>query len=102
MRTTLVTTCLLVIARIAIGQSAPSNAEVLTIFVSADGVCHVLDTFMPCGELAQYLKSKHLAQDGHVHIAVDKTLKYDVVAATLKSLQGAGFKVGFVQYDPSQ
>ena len=41
----------------------------------------------------------NLAQDGHVHIAVDKSSKYELVAATLKSLDGYGFKVGFVNVD---
>ena len=31
--------------------------------------------------------------------AVDRASKYELVAATLKSLEGTGFKVGFVNYD---
>jgi biopolymer transport protein ExbD len=104
MRTALTVTCLLAfaqIAQIAMGQSAPSNgdADVLTIRISADGVCHFLDTSTPCDELGNYLLSKHLAQNGHVHIAVDRTSKYELVAAALGSLDRAGFKVGFVNKD---
>ncbi len=105
MRTTLAATCLLAFARIAMGQSAPSDAtaEVLTIRISADGVCYFLDTSTPCDQLGHYLLSKHLAQNGHVHIAVDRASKYEMVAATLKSLDSAGFKkVGFVNNDPPQ
>ena len=51
---------------------------------------------MPCVEVAQYLLSKHLAKNGHVHIVVDATSKYESVAAALKSLQNAGLKIGFV------
>ena len=102
MRNTLTSTCLLAFAQIAMGQSASSdaNAEVLTIRISADGVCYFLDTSSPCDHLGRYLLSKHLAQNGHVHIAVDRTSKYEMVAATLKSLDDAGFKkVGFVNND---
>jgi biopolymer transport protein ExbD len=101
MRSTLITTCLLAFAQIAIGQSAPSHvtAEVFTIRISADGVCHFLDTSTPCGELADYLLSKNFAQNRHVHIVVDRASKYEVVAAALKSLQNAGFKIGFVNED---
>jgi biopolymer transport protein ExbD len=102
MRTTLIATCLLAIARSALGQSvAPDvNADVLTIRISSDGICHFLDTTKPCSELGQYLLSKHLARDGHIHIVVDRTSQYALVAATLKSLDRAGFKkVGFVNKD---
>jgi len=51
---------------------------------------------MPCVDVAQYLLSKHLAQNGHVHIIVDATSKYESVAAALKSLQSAGLKIGFI------
>jgi len=45
------------------------------------------------------LLTKHLPQNGHIHIAVDRASKYELVVATLKSLDGTGFKVGFVNYD---
>ena len=102
MRTTLATTCLLALAQVAMGQSVSSdaNAEALTIRISADGVCHVLDTSTPCDELGRHLLSKHFAQNGHVHILVDRASKYELVATTLKSLDQAGFKkVGFVNKD---
>jgi biopolymer transport protein ExbD len=51
---------------------------------------------MPCVDVAQYLSSKHLAQNGHVHVVVDANSKYESVAAALKSLQNAGLKIGFV------
>jgi biopolymer transport protein ExbD len=101
MRSTLITACLLALAQIAIGHSAPSdvNAEVLTIRISADGVCHFLDTSTQCGELADYLLSKNLSRNRHVHIVVDRASKYEMVAAALKSLQKAGFKIGFINED---
>ncbi|MDR5725881.1 MAG: hypothetical protein RB191_00270 [Terriglobia bacterium] len=101
MRSILITTCLLVLAQTAFGQSAPSdvNGEVMTIRISADGVCHFSDTSIPCGEVADYLLSKHLAKNRHVHLVVDRDLKYEIVAAALKSLQNAGFKIGFINSD---
>jgi biopolymer transport protein ExbD len=42
-----------------------------------------------------------VAQNGHVNIKVDKDSKYELVAATLESLQRAGIKrkLGFVNTD---
>jgi biopolymer transport protein ExbD len=106
MRTTLTAILLLVLAPIALGQSASSepDAGVLTIRISADGLCDFLDTSTPCDRLGQYLLSKHLAQNGHVRITVDKFSKYETIAATLESLQRAGFteKLGIVNIEPSQ
>jgi hypothetical protein len=53
----------------------------------------------PCEQLGTYLFTKRVAQSGHIHIAVDRASKYELVAATLKSLEGTGIKVGFVDYD---
>jgi biopolymer transport protein ExbD len=96
---------LLCFASMAIGQSAsvdPSTG-VLTIRISADGTCYFLNTSTPCAHLGEYLLSRHLAPDGHVHVLVDKSSKYELVAATLESLDQAGFgKVGFVANEPSQ
>ncbi len=78
-----------------------ANADVLTIRISEDGICHVLDDSMPCDQLRPYLLTKHLAQNGHVHIVVDRTSKYELVAGTLESLQGLGLKIGFVNNDAS-
>jgi biopolymer transport protein ExbD len=101
MRIALSALSLVAFAQIAMGQSAPSDviAE-STIRISADGNCHIQDSFMPCVDVVQYLLSKHLAQNGHVHIVVDATSKYESVAAALKVLQSAGLKVGFVNYSP--
>lgn len=78
-----------------------ANADVLTIRISGDGLCYFLDASAPCDQLGQSLLTKHLAQNGHVHIVVDRTSKYEWVAATLKSLQGLGFNIGFVNNDAS-
>jgi|SRR5580704_12450971 biopolymer transport protein ExbD len=101
MRATLIAINLLAFAQIATGQNSPSevSADVLTIRISADGICHVRKRPMPCADVAQYLSSKHLAPDGHVHMVVDRAAKYEQVAAALKSLQSAGLKVGFVNKD---
>ena len=87
----------------ALTQSAPpdANPDVLTVRISEDGVCHLLDASTPCDQLGQYLLTKHLAQNGRIHIAVDRSVKYELVAATLESLRGTGFKIGFVNYDAS-
>jgi biopolymer transport protein ExbD len=88
---------------VALTQSAPpdANPDVLTIRISEDGVCHLLDASTPCDQLGQYLLTNHLAQNGHIHIAVDRSSKYELVATTLESLRRTGFKVGFVNYDAS-
>src|SRR5271166_3031539 len=103
MRLVLIAIYLLALAQFAIGQSASpdANTEVLTIRISADGVCHVLDASTPCIQLGQYLLTKRLAKYGRIYIAVDRSSKYELVAATLESLRGTGFKIGFVNYDPS-
>jgi biopolymer transport protein ExbD len=91
---TLTATCCLALAQIATGQSLSSdvNAEALSISISADGVCHFLDSFTPCNELGRTLLSKHLARNGDIHITVDRNSKYQLLASTLKSLEDAGFK----------
>ena len=101
MRATLIAISLLALTQIALGQNVPSDvsADVLTIRISADGICHIRKRPMPCAEVAQYLSSKHLAADGHVHVVVDRAAKYEQVTAALKSLQSAGLKVGFVNKD---
>jgi len=102
MRATLIAISLLALAQIATGQNAPPSdvsADVLTIRISADGICHIRKRPMPCADVAHYLSSKHLAPDGHVHMVVDRAAKYEQVAAALKSLQSAGLKVGFVNKD---
>ncbi len=101
MRNALTATCLLTFTQFAMAQSASPerNTDVLTVLISEDGVCHFLDDSAPCEQLGKYLLTKHLAPNGHIHIAVDRASKYELVAATLESLEGTGFKVGFVNYD---
>lgn len=85
------------------GTGSDADAGVPTIRISANGICYLLNTSTPCNEVGAYLLSKHLAANGHVHIVVDKASKYDLVTATLESLQKAGFgKIGFVNYDASR
>lgn len=103
MRITFIATCLLAFTQFSMAQSASpdANADVLTIRISEEGVCHLLDDSTPCDRLGQYLLMKQLAQNKHIYIAVDRNSKYELVAATLESLEGLGFKVGFVNYDAS-
>jgi TonB family protein len=93
--------CFIAFTQFAIAQSESpdANTDVLTVRMSEDGVCYFLDDSVPCDQLGEYLLTKHLAQNKHIHITVDRASKYDLVAATLKSLDGMGFKVGFVNYD---
>ena len=101
MRNALTATCLLAFTQFAMAQSASPerNTDVLTVLISEDGVCHFLEDSEPCEQLGKYLLTKHLTPNAHIHIAVDRASKYELVAATLKSLEGTGFKVGFVNYD---
>jgi len=101
MRNALAVTCLVALTQLSIAQSESpdANTDVLTVRISEDGICHFLDDSAPCEQLGEYLLTMHLAQNGHIHVAVDRASKYDLVAATLKSLDGKGFKVGFVNYD---
>jgi biopolymer transport protein ExbD len=106
MRATMVAAFYLAIAPVAMGQSAPTNTgdDVLMVRISADGNCYFLNTSAPCEELGAYLLSMHLAQEGELHLGVDKFARYELVAATLESLERAGLKVkvGFVHVEPSQ
>jgi biopolymer transport protein ExbD len=104
MRTTLIATLLLAFAQMAVAQGASQQAAalVLTIRLSADGVCSFADTSIPCDQLASRLVSMKLAPNGHVHFWVDPAAKYEMVAAILASLQKTGIKVGFVPKQPSQ
>jgi biopolymer transport protein ExbD len=72
--------------------SRAASHEVLTIQISAVYFCHFLDSSVPSVDLGRYLVSNHLAQDARVNIKVDEDTKYELVAATLESLQRAGFK----------
>jgi biopolymer transport protein ExbD len=103
MRTTFTAMCLLGFIQFAMAQntSPDTNAEVLTVRISEDGVCHVLDASTPCAQLGQYLLTKHLAQNGRIHIDVERSSKYELLMATLESLRGTGFKVGCVNDDAS-
>lgn len=98
MRTVSAAVFALAFASLALGQRASSDAEVLTIRISADGICYFLDTSAACDKLGEYLLSHHLAQNGHVHIKVDKFSRYETIAVTLESLRRSGFreKVGFI------
>jgi len=104
MRSTLIAALFLAFSPAAMAQRVPSavHDKVLTIRIAVDGICYFLDTSAPCEKLGAYLLGMHLAQDGHVHIIVNKLSRYEVVAVTLKSLDQAHFKVGFVAADPSQ
>ena len=101
MRPTFIATCLIGFTHFAMAQSPSpdANTGVLTVRISGDGICHFLDDSAPCEQLGEYLLTKHLVQNKHIHIAVDRASKYELVAATLKSLDGMGFTVGFVNYD---
>ena len=103
MRATFTATCLIGFTQFAMAQSAPpaANPDVLTVRISEDGVCHFLNASTPCDQLGQSLLTNNLAQNGRIYIAVDRSSKYELVAATLESPRGTGFKVGFVNYDAS-
>ena len=103
MRNAFTATCLIAFAQSATVQiaSPDANTDVLTVRISADGVCDFLDDSAPCEQLGKNLLTKHLAQNRHLHITVDQASKYELVAATLKSLEGTGFKVGFVNTEAS-
>jgi biopolymer transport protein ExbD len=104
MRRTLTTALFLAVASVALGQILSSDAGVLRVHVSADGICHFQDKSAPCDKLGQSLLSQHVAKTGEIHIVVDRSSKYELIKATLESLQHAGFerKVGFVNDEPSQ
>jgi biopolymer transport protein ExbD len=100
-RNAITATCLLAFTQFATAQSASPDTDVLTVRIAADGVCHFLDDSASCEQLGEYLLAKHLAQNRHLHITADRASKYELIVATLKSLQGTGFKVGFVNAGPS-
>jgi len=104
MRTTLIATLLLVGAQVAAAQEASRDqaAPVLTIRLSAGGVCSFEDTSLPCDQLARRLIAMHVAPNTLVHFSIDPGAKYETVAAMLASLREVGLKVGFVPTQPSQ
>lgn len=81
--------------------SPDADTDVLTVHISADGACHLLGDSAPCEQLGKYLLTKHLSQNRQLHITLDLDSKYELVAATVKSLEGTGFKLGFVNTEPS-
>ena len=104
MRTTLIAALLLAGAQVAAAQEASQEpaAPVLTIHLSADGVCSFEDTSLPCDQLARRLVSMHLGPNARVHFSVDPGAKYQMVAAMLTALREVGLKVGVVNTQPSQ
>jgi biopolymer transport protein ExbD len=100
MRTTLIATLLLVGAHVAAAQD--KAAPVLTIRLSADGVCSFEDTSLPCDQLARRLIAMHVAPNTRVQFSIDSGAKYEMVAAMLASLREVGLKVGYVPTQPSQ
>jgi biopolymer transport protein ExbD len=104
MRPTLTLALLFAVASVALGQTSSSDSGALTILISADGICHFQDKSAPCGKLGQFLLSQHVAKTGKMHIVVDRLSEYELIRATLESLQHAGFerKIGFVNDEPPQ
>jgi biopolymer transport protein ExbD len=102
-RNALAAACLLAFAKFGMAQSKPpdANTDTLTVRISDDGICYFLDDSAPCEQLGKILSTRGLSQNKHIHIVVDRSSKYESVAATLKALQGTGFKVGFVNSEPS-
>jgi biopolymer transport protein ExbD len=99
-----IATVLLAIAQVTTAQNASQDAgaPVLTIRLSADGICYIADISVPCDQLGPQLVSRHLAPNGQVHVSVDPNAKYQMVTAFVDSLRGAGIKFGFIQSRPSQ
>ena len=104
MRTTLIAALLLSGAQVAAAQEASQEqaAPVLTIRLSADGVCTFEDISLPCDQLARRLVSMHLRPNAQVHFSLDPGVKYEMVAATLTFLREVGLKIGVVNTQPSQ
>lgn len=95
-RSTFIAAILLAFAQLAVGQCVPGE-ELLTIHVSADGVCRFLDFSSPCALLGGNLIATH--HNHHVELAfeIDPATKYEVVRAMMESLQRAGIaKIGCV------
>jgi biopolymer transport protein ExbD len=103
-RATLIAAVLLSGAQVAAAQevSQEQAARVLTIRLSADGVCTFEDISLPCDQLARRLVSMHLRPNAQVRFSLDPGAKYEMVAAMLTSLRKVGLKVGVVNTQPSQ
>jgi biopolymer transport protein ExbD len=104
MRTTLIAALLLSAAQVAAAQEASQEqaAPVLTIRLSADGICTFEDISLPCDQLARRLVSMHLRPNPQAHFSLDPGAKYEMVAAMLTSLREVGLKVGVVNIQSSQ
>jgi biopolymer transport protein ExbD len=93
--------CIFAFIHVAMAQGEPPDAitDAVIVRISADGVCYFLNDSAPCEQLGKFMLTKHLPQNTHIHIAVDRASKYELVAATLESLEGTSFKLGFINAD---
>ena len=81
-------------AQLAMGQRATEDE--LKIRISTGGICHFLDTSIPCVGLGDRLKSMKLEKRG-LQLEIDDGVKQEAMEAAYKSLWRAGFKkVGYV------
>jgi len=99
MRSTLIAT-LLLIGTQAVAQD--QIVPVLTIGLSAEGICSIEGTALPCDQLARRLSAMHVAPSTQVHFSIDRGAKYESVEAMLVALREVGIKIGYVATQTSQ
>ena len=82
---------------------AETQLDLVTLDQEAgeDGVCHVhyqnVERKAPCAKIAALMRSE-LRIPAHAHLVLrpSKTVRYEEVSRLLQSLQGDGYKIGYV------
>jgi hypothetical protein len=90
----------LTVILVASCSGVPVNSEQVTeIRLSAAlNTCFIADVEVPCGEVGAKLLAMNVPLSSHIHCVGDSVVSYELVHATLESLDKAGYstKVGFL------
>jgi len=90
---------LLVLLIASQGNAALAQAkDLLVITVNVDGTCAASRVHVPCREIGTKLRQAGVPLNTRVRLHFDKTVVYEILAATLESVRDAGLdlKLGYV------
>jgi len=69
------------------------------IKIHLDGTCEAAGLHVPCSEIGPELRRAGVPADANIRFGQDRSVGYDVVSATIRSVARAGFtnmKIGFI------
>ena len=92
----------LLVALLADAVPAQTKQDCL-ITINSDGTCDAAGLHVPCSEIGPKLRQAGIPADVHIRLGLDRTVKYDVVSATIQSVMNAGFmnlKMGSINTEP--